>query len=87
MQITIEGVVNSDIIQRGDRMTVELTPQLVGHLRKGLVKLVDVQQPSEPEVIPVETVQPSPEIVSPEPQKTVRKRAPKKVEPGADEAG
>lgn len=41
MRVEIEGVVNSDVMQRGERQTVEWTPKLVNLRRHGLIRVVD----------------------------------------------
>lgn len=45
MQVTIEGVVSTDVCKRGDRHTVEWTPHLRQLVRGGLVKVVEWHHP------------------------------------------
>jgi hypothetical protein len=47
-KVTIEGVINSDVCARGKRYTVEMTDQLRGLLRSGIVKVVDWHHDDEP---------------------------------------
>lgn len=55
MRVEIEGVVNSDVMQRGERAVVEWTPRLVNLRRHGLIQVVDwyadVKAPVEEEPI------------------------------------
>lgn len=48
MQVTVEGVVNSDVCERGDRRTVEWTPQLRGLVRSGILTVVEWHHPTFP---------------------------------------
>ncbi|MCM6777936.1 hypothetical protein NDR87_31440 [Nocardia sp. CDC159] len=41
MQVTIEGVVASDVCGRGERHTVEWTPRLAGLVQSRVVKVVE----------------------------------------------
>lgn len=45
MQITIEGVVSSDVIKQGDRRTVEVTPYIRQLLRYRLVRQIPFDSP------------------------------------------
>lgn len=41
MQVTVEGVVHSDVLARGERATVELTDYVRGLIRNRLVQVVE----------------------------------------------
>lgn len=45
MQVTIEGVVSTDVCRRGEQHTVEWTPHLRQLVRGGLVKVVQWHHP------------------------------------------
>lgn len=68
MQVTIEGVVNSDVCEAGATHTVELTPRLRGLVNSGLVIVTDWNPtpPTDPapepavEQVVVETPAPRP---------------------------
>lgn len=51
MQVTIEGVVSTDVCKRGEQHTVEWTKHVRQLTRRGLVKVVQWHHP-EPEVEP-----------------------------------
>ena len=70
MQVTVEGVVKSDVCEQGQRLVVEYTPLVKTLTRNGLVKVVDWNHPTveaEPEIVDDE-----PEVV--EPVKRTRRR-------------
>ncbi|WP_280248806.1 hypothetical protein [Nocardia abscessus] len=50
MQVTIVGVVNSDVIAEGEERTVEWTPYLRGLVQSGLVRVTAWHHP-EPEPV------------------------------------
>ncbi|WP_280499024.1 hypothetical protein [Nocardia cyriacigeorgica] len=52
MQVTIEGVIDSDVCARGEHHTVEWTPFIRGLVRNRIVSVIEWHHP-EPEVVSV----------------------------------
>lgn len=52
MQVTIEGVIDSDVCERGSQHRVEWTPLVQGLARNGIVRIIEWHHP-EPEPVPV----------------------------------
>ncbi len=48
MQVTVEGVIHSDVCEAGETYTVEWTPQLRGLVRSGILKVVEWHHPTFP---------------------------------------
>lgn len=76
MKVTIEGVVNSDVCERGARHTVEWTEYLRGLVRSGLVQVVEWHHP-EPESLVV--VEDTPPVVD-DPPAPKRPRRPRRTQ-------
>lgn len=80
MQVTIEGVVNSDVLGAGERRTVEHTDYVRGLLRSRLVRAIEWHHP-EPASDQVENpditveVDEAPPVVEPAPKRRSRRAA------------
>ncbi|MGW5147529.1 hypothetical protein [Rhodococcus koreensis] len=84
MRVTIEGVVNSDVIQRGERCTVEWTDRLAALRKNGLIQVVD-WHPDDVQVVNAtgEQVDVIIEHDTPEPPEPVKEATPEDL--GLDE--
>ncbi|WP_280188860.1 MULTISPECIES: hypothetical protein [Nocardia] len=76
MLVTIEGVVNSDVVAEGARHTVEWTPRLRGLMNSGLIRVIDWSPTpaSEPAPAQAEPEQVEPEQVESETRPRSRRR-------------
>lgn len=61
MRVEVEGIVNSDVLERGQRSTVEWTPRLQGLIRGGLIRVI-AQYPDEAEQTTPEAEQTTPVV-------------------------
>jgi hypothetical protein len=71
MQVTVEGVVKSDVCERGQRLVVEYTSLVRTLAQNGLVKVVDWNHPE-----PQKSTEVDDELTSPNPPKRRRMTKP-----------
>lgn len=82
MQVSIEGLVDSDVTTRGETVDVELTPFVQGLIRSKIVRVtgvtrhdpVDTVWPVNPEPVPDVDTGPDTVAAAPEPTRTAPRR-------------